>query len=90
LLRITEQRRSGSTTLKLEGKLTGAWVGELERAWQSAGDPKGIIIDLCNVSFVNTRGRDLLARMYRGGADLVTSTPLMKQVVEEITNGPER
>jgi hypothetical protein len=87
LLRITEQRRSGSRTLKLEGKLAGAWVGELERVWRSVGTPEGVLVDLCSVRFVDALAKNLLAQMYHGGADLVANTPLIKQVVEEVASG---
>jgi hypothetical protein len=75
--------------LKLEGKLVGAWVRELERVWQSASAQERILVDLCSVSFVDDLGKELLSQMYRRGARLVAGTPLMKQIVEEITGAEE-
>jgi hypothetical protein len=85
LLRIIVQKRSGSIILTLEGKLVGPWVGELERAWHSTGAREDLWVDLCQVSFVDAPGKDLLAQMWHGGADFVADSPLMKQVVEEVT-----
>jgi hypothetical protein len=89
LLRITVQHRLGSTTLKLEGKLAGPWVEELERTWRSGSATEGVWVDLCEVNFVDASGKDLLARMYHGGAHFVADTPLMKQVAGEVTGNPE-
>ena len=87
LLRITIQESSGTAIVKLEGKLAGPWVKELARIWRAMDAGKAIQIDLCGVSYVDASGRDLLAQMYQGGADFVADTPLMKQVVHEVTAG---
>jgi ABC-type transporter Mla MlaB component len=87
LFRITIQESSDPATVKLEGKLAGPWVKELARIWRAMDAGKAILIDLCGVSFVDPSGRDLLAQMYQGGADFVADTPLMKQVVHEVTTG---
>ena len=85
MLRISVQKRSGSTILTLEGKLIGPWVGELERAWHSMGAREDVLVDLCQVSFVDASGRGLLEQMWHGGVHFVADSPLMKQVVEEVT-----
>jgi hypothetical protein len=90
LLRISFQKRLGSIILKLEGKLAGPWVEELGRIWRSGSAPEGVLVDLCAVSFVDASGKDLLAQMYHIGADFVADSPLMKQVVEEVTGSPNR
>jgi ABC-type transporter Mla MlaB component len=89
LLRISVQKRYGSIILTLEGKLIGPWVGELERAWRSTGAREDVWVDLCQVSFVDASGKDLLAQMWHEGAQFVADSPLMKQVVEEVTGSPE-
>jgi hypothetical protein len=89
LLRISVQKRSGSIILKLEGKLAGPWVGELERIWRATSASEHTVVDLFDVSFVDASGKDLLARMWQGGAGFVADTPLMKQVIEEVTGSPE-
>jgi ABC-type transporter Mla MlaB component len=89
LLRITVQRGCGLATLKLEGKLAGPWVEELERIRRSGSAREAVLVDLCDVSFVDASGKALLAQMYHGGADFLADSPLMKQVVEEVIGSPE-
>jgi hypothetical protein len=89
LLKITVQKGPGSLTLKLEGKLAGPWVGELKDVWRSESATEAVLVDLLDVSFVDASGKDLLAQMWQGGADFVADSPLMKQVIEEVTGSPE-
>jgi ABC-type transporter Mla MlaB component len=89
LLRITIQKGSGPATLKLEGKLAGPWVEELKDVWGSVSPNEPVLVDLFDVSFVDTSGKDLLAQMWQGGADFVADSPFMKQVIEEVTSRPE-
>jgi ABC-type transporter Mla MlaB component len=87
VLRITTDMTERAVTLTLEGRLTGIWVPELERCWQTVrttrpGHP--ICIDMRGLIFVDAAGKQLLANMYGCGADLMASGCLMKGVVEEI------
>jgi ABC-type transporter Mla MlaB component len=88
LLRITIQKGSGPATLKLEGKLAGPWVEELKEVWRSGSNPEAVLVDLSDVGFADASGKDLLAQMWQGGADFVADSPLMKQVIEEVTGSP--
>ena len=72
MLRITIQRTFDSVLLKLEGSIKGPWVDELRKAWLAStkmADGQQMSIELSAVSFVDARGRDLLLRMQRDGAD---------------------
>jgi hypothetical protein len=89
LLKITVQKGSGSSKLKLEGKVAGPWVEELKDVWRSESATEAVSVDLLDVSFVDASGKDLLAQMWQGGADFVADSPLMKQVIEEVTGSPE-
>ena len=84
MLRITVQKGSSPSTLKLEGKLVGPWVEELERIWRTRSVSENVLIDLFDVNFVDASGKDLLAQMYQGGAHFLADTPLMRQVVQEV------
>lgn len=85
MLRITVEERPNSTGFHLEGKLTGAWVRELERCWISSEKGVRLQIDLSGVSFVDDRGKALLARMVAQGAGLVASTPMMAALARSLT-----
>lgn len=70
--------------LKLEGRIAGPWVEELEGVWNSfkwtASHP---VIDLTEVTFITPEGRALLGRMVRHRAE-VRVTLLMQPTVDRI------
>ena len=90
MLRITAHDNPRVLTLRLEGRLEGAWAAELERCWKSTlatlGKPK-LRVDLTGVTFIDSAGKARLAAMHRKGAEFIASDCLMKAVVEEITSG---
>jgi ABC-type transporter Mla MlaB component len=91
MLKITANEDKRTVRLKLEGKLKGSWVPEMERSWRNAtpGRNKALIVDLTDVEYVDTAGRYLLALMHAHGASFVADTPLMAQLVAEISAQPE-
>ena len=91
MLRITSEENAEAVRLKLEGRLKGAWVPEMERCWRDAhsNGTKALIVDLTDVEFVDTAGRYLLALMHAHGAKFIAVTPLMNELVAEIAAGPD-
>ena len=87
MLRITSQENAGTVCLKLEGMLKGAWVPEMERSWRNVYSDrnKALIVDLTDVEFVDTAGKYLLALIQAHGASFVAVTPLMNELVAEIS-----
>jgi len=85
MLRITIRGAPDHTTCKLEGKVAGPWVAELEQSWRTelAGSP-ALVVDLSGVSYVDAAGRELLGRMHSRGAKLDARSPFTKGIVEEI------
>ncbi len=76
MLRITTCEIGGNITLKLEGKLSGPWVEEFERCWNTSTDiyrKKGLVVDLSGVIFVDPAGKRLLCSISHEGAQLVGS-----------------
>ena len=87
MLRITLNNGSDRLDLKLEGKLAGAWVPELEKCWREATlNRRGctLWVDLTGVDYVDTAGRYLLALMHQAGARFVASGCAILALVEEI------
>lgn len=87
MLRITVIERPDELTFQLEGRLTGPWVGELEKCWHgAAGERAGrkVGIDLESVTFVDANGKRLLKALHGEGANLIASCCLMKAVASEI------
>lgn len=84
MLRITWDQESSPVRLKLHGKISGPWVAELKRVWNSiTPDRPDIVIDLTDVTFVGRDGRELLAQMLRQGVEL-QGGPLMQFTIERI------
>jgi anti-anti-sigma regulatory factor len=85
MLKVTTEDAEQTVTLKLEGKLAGPWVQEVTRVWvDTALSPRGYVVDLTSVTFVDTTGRALLATMSRRGATFIASDCLMRTIVDEI------
>jgi hypothetical protein len=91
MLRITVHDAPRTLTFRLEGKLAGPWVRELEECWRGAlanqGEPN-LRVDLTDVTFIDAAGQACLAAMHRQGAEFVAADCLMKAVVAEITGAP--
>jgi hypothetical protein len=87
MFKITTRQDGQTTTLRLEGRLVGPWVAELETCWYAApGAPGcGVIVDLTEVTFIDDEGKALLTRMWRGGAVLQAAGCLTRGIVEDIT-----
>ena len=87
MLRITTHELAPVTSFLLEGKLVGPWVKELEKCWENAlaVDPsRAVLVNLAAVTFIDSEGRALLARMRRQGARLLSTGVLINAIVAEI------
>src|ERR1043166_961105 len=86
MLKITLHDSAAELRFRLEGRLSGAWVGELRQCWQTARSTtggRGTVVDLHDVDFIDEGGQALLAEMHHQGVRLQASTPLIQGVVEE-------
>jgi len=91
MLKITLHDSAEELRLKLEGKLAGLWVGELQQCWQTAASTthgRSTVVDLRDVDFVDPDGQSLLAEMHRQGVRLVAVTPLIQALIREISGQP--
>src|SRR5690349_1761756 len=87
MLRITPLESADSLTFKLEGKLAGPWVREMESCWKTAVSrtpAARITANLDCVSFIDPAGVDLLTRMHRDGVELVANGTLTGSVLDRI------
>jgi len=87
MLRITTTDVGEKVTLKLEGKLSGPWVGEFERCWRMSTDiykMKGLVVDLSGVTFADPAGRKLLCSISGQGTQLIGSGLVPKSLIEEV------
>ena len=93
MLKITVEKNARCTTLRVEGRLAGPWVEELERAWRAINvdSTEGAVsVDLTDVTFVGEEGKNLLETMYGEGVKLKASGCVTRQLVEEIGQGFNR
>jgi hypothetical protein len=85
MLRVSIDRDGSLITFKLEGKVAGEWVDELERAWLAADRSMLIKVDLTGVTFVDEEGKKLLGRMVAQGSSLYATDCMNRSIVEQIT-----
>jgi anti-anti-sigma regulatory factor len=93
MLRITIDESPGSVTLRLEGKLIGPWVEEVELCWKKAFStlgPRTVLVDLSAVDFVDRAGRMLLTRMHSAGFRLEGGGPMTQYIVDQISQDSHR
>jgi ABC-type transporter Mla MlaB component len=87
MLKITLHDSAMELRFKLEGRLSGAWVGELRQCWKTAQSTlrdRKTTLDLGDVDYVDSDGQCLLAEMSRQGVGLKAATPLIRELVLEI------
>ena len=86
MLKVTTTDQDQTITLKLEGKLAGPWVQEVNRVWDDTAQAarSEFVIDLRSVTFIDRPGRALLATMSRHGAQLIATDCLTRNIVDEI------
>ena len=88
MLRIQIEDGPNSTTLYVEGKLTGNHVDELRRIWTSIRNEspdRQTVVDLGSVRFVDTAGKELLSQMHGVGTRLSGSGLCISALIGEIT-----
>jgi anti-anti-sigma regulatory factor len=87
MLKITIDETATTATMKLEGRVAGAWVQEFEKSWESMGQvlgPRKLTVDLSGVTYMDLDARDLLAKIHaKTGADLLSKAPLVNYFVEQ-------
>ena len=91
MLKITTQIDPTRTIFELEGRLAGAWVQELQDCWRKAANSdRPVRVMVCEVTFIDDKGKALLAEMHQQGAELVAEGCMNSAIVEEIKQGGRR
>ena len=76
---LTEMANS-TTTLRLEGRLVGPWVGELRHVCEPlVSDATQLAVDLTEVTFADENGVSLLAGLRARGARLLNAMPFVEE-----------
>jgi hypothetical protein len=83
MLRITTTHRDQATrTFKLEGKLLGPWIRELESAYITClVSPDRVRLDLHGLTFVDAEGARFLASLIRDGARVIACSGFVAEIL---------
>jgi hypothetical protein len=86
MLRVTIKTEGPVDIWELEGKLSGEWVGELDRLWKARSPRGGVApeIHLKAVSYVDPEGKQLLTDMRAQGAEIKGCGCMIRAVIEKI------
>jgi len=87
MLRVIVEEGGDRIVFRVEGKLRGPWVIELERCWRSTCSRmkgKSFSVDLDGVSFVDDQGKALLTEMDSAGVELVANEWIARSAIEQI------
>jgi len=87
MLRITANDNPRTLTFRLEGRLEGPWVRELEQCWRRLLDGENrptVRVDLTGVTYIDSAGKARLAQMHEQGAEFIAGDCVTKAVVAEI------
>ena len=88
VLRVTTETDETGTVLVLEGRLAGVWVQVLEDSWREvANSGRAVRVMVCAMTFIDEKGKALLADMHQHGCELVAEGCMNKAIVEDITQG---
>ncbi len=88
MLRIRTDQDEHSTVFRLAGDLTGLEVTKLERCWhQAAQNGSGsLCLDLRGVHNIDDSGKQLLERLFEGGAELLVAPHAPHSVKASVAN----
>lgn len=81
MLKISEsQPAKHAITFRLEGRVIGPWVDELQKVCDPlVGSGTKVVLDLTDVSFADPSGTKLLAGLKARGIKLLNATPFLKE-----------
>jgi hypothetical protein len=87
MFKISIVEKPGQRRLVLEGTLVSPWTAEVQSAWENAGeglDGRKLIVDLTNVTLINSDGEKTLSELMRDGAKFSCSGVLTKHVLKQL------
>ena len=78
MLRITIDEKKDAVIVRLEGRLIGTWVPDVEKCWKNLFATLGqrsVQVALSAVNFVDAAGGALLIRMHQAGFRMAGGGP---------------
>jgi anti-anti-sigma regulatory factor len=93
MLKITLIQEAEPPTLKLEGRLTGPWVSELQHNWNDIlkrGLGQSVVVDLSDVISISPEGKQFLKSLIQQGASLQSRSLMTQFILNQIKNEPDQ
>lgn len=90
MLRIMTEQNGDTFRLELHGRITGEWIGVLERHWREIreGTPSALVtVGVSNVLFIDGDGQRLLRRMADSGVTFDGNGCMNRYVIEKVSGG---
>ena len=90
MLRISIEEKKDAVVVRLEGRLIGTWVADVEQCWKNVFATLGqrsVQVDLSAVSFVDAAGGALLTRMHEAGFRLAGGGPMLRDAWQSDQGG---
>lgn len=87
LLRITIVETPSEQKWVLQGRLIGPWAQELRSNWNRAhgqSNGRSCVVDLSQVTFIDSDGERVLTKMRKEGADFVVSGLYATHVIQNV------
>jgi anti-anti-sigma regulatory factor len=92
MMKTQIKQLDGHLVLQVEGRLSGAFVPELENCWHAARAEqpnRKISVDLKSVTCIDRAGRRLLQSMHRNGTGFLGAGMAIQDILEQIMELPE-
>ena len=92
MLRISNGTTAGdkkAVLLRLEGQVSGPWIGELRRVCNETIDDNGgqpLVLDLADVSFIDADGVALFKELTARRVTVTKGSPFVTEQLREVTN----
>lgn len=93
MMKVTQIQEGDQLMIRVEGRLSGPWVEELERSWSQAAAAQGaarIQVELAGVSFIDDAGKQLLRKIHGAGTRILAAGCLTRAIVEEVEGEPPK
>lgn len=84
MLRAEFDQKTNLLSLKLEGRLVGEWAVQVRAIILKRTIPLGVLVDMSEVSYIDSTGEDLLAWLSALHAEFVAETSYARDVCERL------
>jgi hypothetical protein len=92
MFRISIEESSSRERWIIQGRLAGAFAGELDDAWSSSFQKNPLlsrVVDLCGVTLIDRRGEEVLRKMLSQHAEFIAPGIYTKHLLEQLRAAPK-